>query len=197
MILSALGLSGASGLNPWLPILLTAAFQRAGWVDLDPAWANLGNTPVLVGLGVLFVLDFVGDKVPVIDHALHAVGAISAPVAGTIVFDAEAGTDAPFLLSLLLGGGSAGLLHAARATARPAVSGATGGIGAPIASLMEDLLSLLLVVVAFLIPVIAGLAVIALIIGGLVAARHVRRLLRERRSRRGGVTEVRNEQAGR
>lgn len=180
VILSALGLSGATGLNAWLPLLLTAGLQRVGWVDLDPAWAQLGDTPVLLALGALFVLDFVGDKVPIVDHALHAAGIIVHPAAGTVLFDAQAGSDVSLLVSLVLGGGSAGLLHTARATARPAVSGATAGIGAPVMSALEDLAAVLLVIVAFLIPVVAGVVVIALIVGALLAARHVRSLLRDR-----------------
>lgn len=186
VILSALGLSGATGLNAWLPLLLTAGLQRVGWVDLDPAWAQLGDTPVLLALGALFILDFVGDKIPIVDHALHAAGAVVHPAAGTVLFDAQAGGDVSLIVSLILGGGSAGLLHGARATARPAVSGATAGIGAPVMSILEDFAATLLVLVAFLIPIFAGLVVIALLIGALLAARHVRRLIRDRAAARGG-----------
>jgi hypothetical protein len=183
VILSALGLSGASGLNAWLPLLLTAGLQRVGWVELDPTWAQLGDTPVLIALATLFVLDFIGDKVPIIDHALHAIGSVVHPAAGTILFDAQAGSDVSLLVSLVLGGGSAGVLHTARATARPAVSGSTAGIGAPIMSILEDFAAVLLVIVAFLLPVIAGLVVLLLLFGAVMAARHVRRLLKARRPR--------------
>ncbi|MDO9352053.1 MAG: DUF4126 domain-containing protein [Solirubrobacteraceae bacterium] len=180
MILSALGLSGASGLNAWLPLLVTATLQRIGWVDLDPTWAQLGDTPVLVALAILFVLDFVGDKVPIVDHVLHALGSVIHPVAGTVLFDAQAGSDVSIVVSILLGGGSSGLLHAARATARPAVSGTTAGVGAPIMSILEDIAAVLLVIVAFLIPVVAGFVVILLLVGAVMAARHVRRLVKRR-----------------
>lgn len=181
VILSALGLSGATGLNAWLPLLLTAGFQRAGWVELDATWVDLGSTPVLIGLATMFVLDFVGDKVPLIDHAVHAVGAVVHPIAGTVIFDAQAGSDVSLLVSAVLGGGTAGLLHTARASARPVVSGSTGGLGSPVASLMEDAAAFLLVIVAFVLPVIAGLIVVALLIGGVVAARRMRRRMRRRR----------------
>ena len=180
MILSALGLSGATGLNAWLPLLLTAGLQRAGWVDLDPAWAQLGDTPVLLTLGALFVLDFVGDKVPVVDHALHAIGLVVHPAAGAALFDAQAGGEVSVIVSLVLGGGSAGLLHTARGTARPAVSGATAGIGAPVMSVLEDFAAVLLVLVAFLIPVVAGIVVILMIAGAVLAARQMRHLLGRR-----------------
>ena len=184
VILSALGLSGATGLNAWLPLLLTAGLQRAGWVELDPAWTQLGDTPVLLALGALFILDFVGDKVPIVDHALHATGVVVHPAAGTVLFDAQAGSDVSLLVSLILGGGSAGLLHTARAGARPAVSGATAGIGAPFMSILEDVAAFLLVLVAFLIPVVAGVVVILLIVGAVLAARKVRKVVKAR-SRRG------------
>lgn len=180
VILSALGLSGATGLNAWLPLLLTAVLQRVGWVELDPAWAGLGDTPVLLTLGALFILDFVGDKVPLVDHVLHAAGVVVHPAAGAVLFDAQAGGDVSLIVSLALGGGSAGLLHTARATARPAVSGATAGIGAPVMSLLEDFAAVLLVLVAFLIPLVAGIVVIALLVGAVLAARHVRGLVRRR-----------------
>jgi hypothetical protein len=180
VVLSALGLSGASGLNAWLPLLLTGLLQRAGWVELDPAWADLSSTAVLLGLTALFALDFVGDKIPIVDHALHAVGSVIHPVSGAVLFDAQAGNDVPTIVALLAGGGSAGLLHAARATARPAVSGATAGIGAPVLSIVEDFASLLLVIVAFVLPIIAGLVVILLLVGAFLAVRRVRRFARTR-----------------
>lgn len=182
-ILSALGLSGASGLNAWLPLLLTGGLERVGWVQLDPAWAQLGDTPVLLVLGALFLLDFVADKVPIVDHALHAAGVVVHPAAGAVLFDAQAGSDVSFLVSLLIGGGSAGILHGARATARPAVSGATVGVGAPVMSILEDIAAFLLVLVAFLIPVVAGLVVIVLIVGAVLAARQMRRLIKRRGGR--------------
>ncbi len=124
------------------------------------------------------MLDFVGDKVPIVDHALHAAGVVVHPAAGAALFEAQAGSEVSLLVSLVLGGGSAGVLHAARATARPAVSGTTAGIGAPVMSILEDFAAVLLVIVAFLLPVVAGVVVILLLVGAVLAARHVRRLLR-------------------
>ena len=54
----------------------------------------LATTPGLIVLGVLFVLDFVGDKVPAIDRLLHAVGSVVHPASGAIVFaGADRGAD--------------------------------------------------------------------------------------------------------
>lgn len=177
-ILSAFGLSGAGGLNAWLPLLLVAVLGRAGWVDLDPTFAELTRTPVILVLGALFVLDFVGDKVPVIDHALHAAGLVVHPAAGAALFDLQAGGELPLLVNLLAGGAVAGTLHAARATARPAINGASAGVGAPLTSLLEDIASLLLTLIAFLLPVLAALVVIAMLGAAVLLARRMRRLMR-------------------
>lgn len=181
-LLSALGLSGASGLNAWLPLLLVSVLGRAGWVDLDPAFADLERMPVILVLLALFLLDFVADKVPAVDHAMHLAGSVIHPVAGAALFDLQAGGDLPFLVNVLLGGSVAGSLHAARATARPAINGVSGGMGAPFASLLEDIASLLLTLVAFLIPVLAGLVVLVMLVGAVMVARRARRMLRRRRA---------------
>lgn len=180
-LLSALGLSGASGLNAWLPLTLVAVLGRAGWVDLDPAFADLTRTPVILALLALFILDFVADKVPAVDHAMHTAGLVIHPATGAALFDLQAGGDLPLLVNLLLGGSIAGGLHAARATARPAINGVSAGMGAPFASLLEDIASLLLTLVAFLIPALAALVVLVMLGGAVFVVRRTRRALRRRR----------------
>jgi hypothetical protein len=182
-LLSALGLSGAGGLNAWMPLMVVAILGRAGWVDLDPAFSELTRTPVILALVALFVLDFVADKIPAVDHAMHAAGAIVHPVVGAALFDLQAGGHSPLAVNLLAGAGVAGTLHAARATARPVVNGASGGLGAPLVSLLEDIASLLLTLVAFLLPALAALVVIVLLVGAILLARRARRMLRRRAER--------------
>lgn len=182
ILLTALGLSGASGLNAWLPLLMTGVLQRTGMVDVAPAWDAIGSTPVLIGLAIIFTLDFIGDKVAVIDHALHAIGTIAHPVAGVVLFDSQAGAEFPLIVSLLLGGGTAGSLHAARATARPIINGASAGIGAPVASAIEDLVSAILVIVAFALPLLAVLLIALLFFIFYKAARRAARLAKRGRA---------------
>ncbi|MBO9534377.1 MAG: DUF4126 domain-containing protein [Solirubrobacteraceae bacterium] len=179
-LLSALGLAGAGGLNAWLPLLLVAVLGRAGWIDLDPSFADLARTPVILALMALFVLDFVADKVPAVDHAMHAVGTLIHPAAGAALFEVQAGGQVPLVVNLLAGATVAGSLHAARATARPVINGASAGLGAPLASLLEDLASVLLVIVAFLLPLVAGITVIVMLVGAFMIARKARRALKRR-----------------
>ena len=54
--------------------------------------------------------------------------------------------------NLLAGGGAAGSTHAIKATARPAVSVTTMGLGNPIVSVIEDIISFFMSVFVILLP---------------------------------------------
>jgi len=83
-VLASFGLAGAAGLNAWLPLFASALLDRLGVVDLGAPFDQLSTTTGLVVLGTLLVLDFVGDKVPALDHALHAAGTVIAPASGAL-----------------------------------------------------------------------------------------------------------------
>ena len=175
-VLTGLGLSGAAGLNAWLPAFAGALFTRLGVVELGEPFDRLSEDPALIALGLLTVADFVGDKIPAVDHVLHGAGTVIAPLSGTALFTGE--TDASLIVSLLAGGSTAEAVHAARAAIRPVSTVATAGIGNPVLSLLEDLGSALLTLFAFVVPVLAVLALIA----GLVLALLIWRRRRRRAS---------------
>ena len=172
-ILTGLGLSGAAGLNAWLPAFAGALLTRLGVVDLGEPFDELSKTPALIVLGVLTAADFVGDKIPAVDHVLHSAGTVIAPVSGTVLFTGE--TDASVLLSLIAGGSTAGAVHLARSALRPVSTVTTAGVGNPVLSLLEDAGSALLTLFAFVVPVLAVLAVVAVLVVGLVLWRRRRR----------------------
>ena len=174
---AAFGLSAAAGLNAWLPLFAGALLARLDVVELAEPFDELTSTTAIVILGVLTLLDFVGDKVPAVDHVLHAVGTVIAPVSGAALFAGQAGvdTDVPTLVSVLLGAGTAESVHAGRAAVRPLSTATTGGFGNPVLSLIEDAGSALLVLVAFVLPVLALLLVIGLLVFFFLGWRRLRR----------------------
>ena len=184
-LFAAFGLAGAAGLNAWFPLLASAVLVRLDVVELAAPFDELSSTTGLVVLGVLTAADFVGDKVPAIDHALHAVGLVVAPISGAVLFAAQTGleTDLPTLVSVTLGALTAGTIHSGRAAIRPASTAATGGIGNPVLSLVEDLGSAGLTLVAFALPLLAVAIVVALLVAVARAWRRVRRF-RSRTARR-------------
>lgn len=184
-LLAAFGLSGAAGLNAWLPLFLSALLGRLDVVELAAPFDDLSSTGGLVVLALLTGADFVGDKIPVVDHVLHLLGTVVAPASGAVLFTGQTGleTDLPTLAAVLLGGATAGSIHAGRAALRPAATAGTAGFGNPVLSLGEDVGSLVLVVAAFALPVLALLLLVALVSGGASVALRARRSLRARRGR--------------
>lgn len=180
-VFAAFGLSGAAGLNAWLPLLITALADRLDWIELAEPFDQLSGTGGLVAIGVLFALDFAGDKVPAVDHALHAVGMAIAPASGALLFVGQTGleTEIPTSIAILLGALTAGSVHVGRSSVRPASTATTGGAGNPVLSFVEDAMSAFLTAVALLLPILAFLFVIGLgvtiVFGGKRLARYARR----------------------
>lgn len=181
-LLGALGLGAASGLNPWIPLLGLSIAQRTGAVELSSSFDWLGSNAALAVLVVLFLLDLVGDKVPAIDSVLHVVGLVVAPASGAIVLAAQDNliSNSHPALAGTVGLVLAGSVHMARGALRPAVTATTGGMGNPVVSAIEDVVSATITVLAVIVPVLAFLFVVGLAVWAVV-------LFRRWRSRRGSV----------
>ncbi|GBF07438.1 hypothetical protein DAERI_140099 [Deinococcus aerius] len=178
-LLSSLGLSGAAGLNAYIPLLVVGLLSRSGVLHLSAPYDLLGNPWVLLGVGVLGLLDFVGDKIPGVDHVLHLVGGVVNAAAGAVLFAAQAGiADVPPALSLALGLLVAGGVHTTRAAIRPLATATTGGLANPVVSTAEDGASLTLSLLAVFAPLLAalGLAGILMLAYRLWAGRRARRV---------------------
>ena len=164
--LTGVGLSAAAGLNAFLPMLVVGLMGYMGWADLAAPFDLLSHPIALIVVGVLAILDFVGDKVPAVDSFLHTAGMVVAPIAGAILFVASTGLgEIPPLVAAIAGLIVAWGTHAARSAVRPVVTAATAGTGNPIVSLIEDVIAVILTVLALLLPVAAlGFAILVAVI---------------------------------
>ena len=179
---AAFGLSAAAGLNAWLPLFAGALADRLDLVDLAQPFDELSSIGALAVLAALTIADFVGDKIPAVDSVLHAAGTVIAPASGAALFAGQTGsdTDLPTLAAILLGGSVAASIHAGRATIRPISTVGTAGMANPVLSLIEDAGALALTLAAFIVPVLAAVAVIGLAV--LIAVMWRRRLVTRRRA---------------
>lgn len=172
-----IALAACAGLRAWLPLLLASLLARAGWLDLGPSFRFLASNKALLLFAVATVIEIVGDKIPVVDHALDAIGTPLRPAAGALLAAAVMGQVSDPLTALVLGtavGAPAALLpHAAKTALRAASTTFTGGLANPILSLIEDGVSFVLFVLAVLVPlVVVGLLALAL----LLVTRRLRRV---------------------
>ena len=141
-LLAAFGLSGAAGLNAWIPLLAVGLLGRAGQLELadgydvarEHARADRARRAASCSTSS-------ATRCPAIDSLLHAAGTIVHPAAGAIVFagPTEIPTDVPSIVLFALGASVAGSLHATRATIRPVSTTLTAGAGNPVLSLAEDI----------------------------------------------------------
>jgi hypothetical protein len=179
---TALGLATAAGLNAWVPLLAVGLLSKyTGLIDLSGQWTALTETPVLIALGAVAVLDFVGDKIPTVDHVLHAAGTVIAPATGVVAaLSSSSALHVSPAAMTIIGIVGAGTAHGTRMAIRPFSTLTTAGLGNPVLSLIEDAGSLGLSVVAIALPVLALLLVAAMFAAAWRVIRRGRRALAAR-----------------
>lgn len=167
-VLLGLGLASATGLRTFLPLLMLAVSAQLGLfgVELNDQMAWLGSWPAIAALAIAATLEFAGDKIPAVDHALNVVGAFTRPLAGALaaasVFTGLDPTTAA-VAGVIVGAPTAFAFNAAQGGTRLASTATTGGLGNPVLSLIEDVLAFVTVLVAFVLPVLIPLVLIALV----------------------------------
>ena len=115
---------------------------------------------------VLLLIEMTADKIPAIDSLNDIIQTAGRPLAGAILFAAGSGLVGElhpvlaFIAGLLIAGG----VHAAKTAARPVITLVTGGMGNWLVSLLEDVLSFIIVVVAILLPLLVLLVIAALVL---------------------------------
>jgi hypothetical protein len=164
-IFSAFGLSASAGLNAYIPLLVVALLAKfTTYIELTQPWDTLENWWVIGTLSVLLLIEFFADKIPAVNHINDMIQTFVRPTAGAVAFAASAGvvTDASPVLSLILGLIVAGGVHATKALAiRPAVTATTGGVGNIPVSILEDMISTALSILAIILPILfAAIAII-------------------------------------
>jgi hypothetical protein len=156
-VFSAFGLSASAGLNAYIPLLVVALLARfTSLIKLSSPWDTLTSGWVIALLVVLSLVEFFADKIPAVNHVNDAIQTFVRPVAGALVFAASAQviTEMHPVLSLSAGLILAGGVHAVKAAAvRPAVTATTGGVGNVPVSILEDVVSTVLSILAVIIPV--------------------------------------------
>ena len=166
-LFTAFGLSTSAGLNAYLPLLLVALLSRfTDLITLESPWNVLESWWIIGLLTVLLLIELFVDKVPALDTANDVLQTVIRPVAGAVLFAASSGvvTDVHPVLALVLGLLTAGGVHAVKATARPVVTGATAGTMNPVVSTLEDILSLLIAILAILLPLLGIVLLVVLLI---------------------------------
>jgi hypothetical protein len=165
MIMEALlltySLSGAAGIRSSLAMLAVSIGVHSGYLHPDPSMAWVGSWWLITLSLAGSLVEFCGDKVPVLDHGLHVIHLALAPLVGGIIgMTGHQGDPALDVMLGILGGGNALLLHSARAGLRGVLSFATVGMANPVISIVEDVVAAAIILIAILAPVATALALL-------------------------------------
>jgi hypothetical protein len=177
----ALGTSFASGLNVYATVAAAGIMQRLGIVHLPEALQVLSH-PIVLGVAVtLFVVEFIADKIPLVDSAWDAVHTFIRPPAAAVLSYSAFGNVAEEwkLGAALLAGGVALTSHGAKASTRAAANTSPEPVSNWVLSLFEDGLAVFLVWVASEHPLLAAGIVVLLVIVAVLLIRTLWKFLRQ------------------
>lgn len=180
------GSGWASGVNLYAVTLVLGIAGRFGWEDIP---AVLTRTDVLVVAGILYLIEFVGDKIPYLDNLWDVANTFIRPVGAAALGVVLAGESESIgtAVGALVSGGLALSAHSAKATTRAAINTSPEPVSNAIVSVAEDGLATGLTVAAIVAPIPTLVVVLLLVIAGTYITVKlfgtVRRLLRRNRVR--------------
>lgn len=151
-------LAATAGLRAFLPVF---SASLAAWLTDLPLpdnlmWLEKPQTVLIFGVATL--VEIVGDKIPVVDHALDSVQVLTKPVLAVLAatpFLYQLAPEYSVGIGILLGAPLALGVHSAKATARLGSTATTGGMGNPLLSLVEDVAAVVSIILGFLAPLLA------------------------------------------
>ena len=160
----------ASGINAWATVLVLGLLGRAGFgTEIVPE--QLTETPILVGAGVMYAIEFVTDKVPYVDNLWDLISTAVRPAIGSAIGLEYASADNLDGLDQVLAGGGTGAIaltsHGVKAGLRLGINASPEPFSNILASLTEDGLVVAVTAFAFEQPEIAAAISVLLLLCGI------------------------------
>ncbi len=161
MVGRTMGFSFAAGINLYATVAILGLAGRFGWVALPEQFAVFNNDFVIGAALVLYVVEFVADKVPWVDSLWDAIHTLIRPVGGALIAVAALGEASPAAEGLvaLLGGTIAAGTHFTKAGTRAVANTSPEPFSNWALSLAEDAFVVGLSVLAMTYPVAAAVVV--------------------------------------
>jgi len=165
LIGSALGLGMLAGIRLYATVFFLGLAIQFGWIPLGAEqehWRVLTHPAVLGVSGVAFLIEFVADKIPLVDSAWDSFHTFIRPVGAALLATAVVGDADPVLKTVLmiLSGGVALASHSSKAASRLAINHSPEPFSNVVASLLEDGLTVFGIWLAVSHPVITLVIVV-------------------------------------
>ena len=177
-----MGFSLAAGVNLYATVAILGLASRYQWVELPEQFKAFNNPWIIGAAGVLYVVEFVADKVPWVDSMWDTVHTLIRPVGGALIAVASLGDASPALTAAmaLLGGVVSASSHATKAGTRVAANTSPEPFSNWALSLGEDLFVIGLSFITLKFPLLALGVSVAILLLIVLAARSIWKWLRRR-----------------
>ena len=183
-----MGFAFAAGINLYATVAILGLASRYQWVTLPPQFKVFDNDVVIGAALVLYLVEFVADKIPWVDSVWDAVHTVIRPVGGALIAVATLGDASPTVegLTALLGGTLAAGTHFSKAGTRAVANTSPEPFSNWILSLSEDLFVVGLGFLALKYPAAAAVVVSVLVVVMIASAAWIVRAVRRRWKRSTG-----------
>jgi hypothetical protein len=177
-----LGFSFAAGINLYATVAILGLASRYGWVELPEQFRVFDNDFVIGAALVLYVVEFIADKVPWVDSVWDAVHTVIRPVGGALIAVTTLGDASPALegLAALLGGTLAAGSHFTKSGTRAVANTSPEPFSNWILSISEDVFVLGLGFLALKYPTLAALVVVVAVVLMIIFATWIMRAVKRR-----------------
>lgn len=176
-----MGASWVSGINLYACVATLGLLGRFAQLQLPGELQVLTSWWVIGVAVVLYVIEFVADKVPIVDSTWDVIHTFIRVPAGAVL---AAGAFGDFdrsiqVIALLLGGGLALSSHGTKAATRVALNASPEPVSNAVASVVEDVVAVLSIVVAVFVPVLLFVIVAAGLMISFLVFKRIRRFFQQ------------------
>ena len=162
-----LGLAAACGFRVFIPPLMMGVASRFDLYELEGSFVWVGETWAIGVFAIATLVEIGGYYVPWIDNLLDTIATPAAIIGGIFVTSAslegEMDPSMQWMLSIIAGGSTAGVIQIGTVATRAVSTTTTGGLANPIVSTLEALASIICIILSLFLVVIIPFVLVFLI----------------------------------
>jgi hypothetical protein len=162
-----IGLSASCGFRVFVPLLVANVASLSGYLPVNAGFEWMGSWVAFGVLVVATLMEIGAYYIPWLDNLLDSIALPIAFVAGTLLTTSVLGESSPLLrwvLGLIVGGGSAGVVQAGTSLIRLGSTATTGGLGNPVVATIENVLATVVAILTIWLPLIIGVLAVLFVI---------------------------------
>ena len=162
-----LGLAAACGFRIFIPPLMMGIASRFDLYELEGSFSWVGENWAIGVFAIATLVEVGGYYIPWIDNLLDTIATPAAIIGGIFVTSASLEGDMDsgiqWMLAIIAGGSTAGVIQIGTVATRAASTGTTGGLANPIISTLEALASIVCIILSLFLVIIIPFVLVFLI----------------------------------